>query len=81
MNWTYAKRQAGTLGLLMLAIYSTVHIGLDLVEDDPNWVSEWLAIIGAPMWWWSVIRRIATDVLTEARDDALRSIEKRHSHH
>ena len=75
-KWLWLRRQAGTLGLLMLAIYSTVHIGLDLVKDDPNWVSEWLAIIGAPAWWWQVIRRITQDVLTEARDIAPSTISK-----
>lgn len=78
MNWTQAKRHALTLGILMAAILGTVTIGLYLADN--RWPSL-LTVIGTPAWWWSAIRRIATDVLTEARDDALRSIEKRHSHH
>lgn len=69
-KWLWFQRQAYTLILLFLAIYATVHIGLDLVKDNPNWVSEWVAIVGAPMWWWRAIHRIATDVLTSDREAA-----------
>jgi hypothetical protein len=72
-KWAYARRQAMTLGILLMAILGTVVIGLDFADDQwPNWPT----IISTPAWWWFTIRRIATDVLVEAREDALKTIDK-----
>ena len=77
MNWRYARRQAATLGLLMLAIYAVVSIGVDLIKDEPGWVSEWLHIISAPTWWWWAIRRITEDVMAEKTEQVEREARKR----
>lgn len=72
-KWAYARRQALTLCMLAWAILGVVVIALHIADNE--WPSPFTAL-SCPLWWWWAIRRIATDVLNEARDDALRTIEK-----
>ena len=73
-KWTYVRRQAATAAILSMAIIGVIAAGVSLADDEWPRLST---VIMTPLFFLWAIRRIATDVLTEFRDDALKSIEKR----